>query len=292
MLAPLLLSILLAAGCSVTHTTTQPQVNSANEPNNEQSSKLTVTNHKTGVEAANGQASANESAQPSKQAEPAEKYYVDNKVFLIHAADLSNKQKIALLTFDDGPKGDSTRKILDTLDKYHAKAVWFISGFNYGPDYKPDPNKSENFKSLVLEIKNRGHIIGNHTWDHGDFKKQTPEKQRTEITQMNKLLESITGERPHYLRPPFGSYTDVMKAEVKQQAMQWMNWSVGSLDWQYTDPQKVTQQTVSTIYNGAVILMHDNEVEAKALDGTLTQLVEQEYKFVVPTEVKTEESLN
>lgn len=216
----------------------------------------------------------------------AAKYYVDTKNFLIHPVDHSAPEKIVLLTFDDGPKGDSTVKLLDILDRYNAKAIWFISGFNYGPGYLPDPNKAGRFEDLVREIRKRGHIVANHTWMHKNLKELPAETQRKEISAMNDLLARITGEKPKFIRPPFGSNTEVLSEETKKQEMQWMNWSVGSLDWEYTDPQKVIRQTVSSVYSGANILMHDNDVEAQALDGILKQLSEQGYKFVLPTEVK------
>ena len=83
-----------------------------------------------------------------------------------------------MLTFDDGPKGEVTLEILDILDKYNAKSVWFVSGFNFGWDYKADPNKAEQFTTLIKEIDKRGHMIANHTWKHENLRKITPEEQR------------------------------------------------------------------------------------------------------------------
>ncbi|MFC4768305.1 polysaccharide deacetylase family protein [Effusibacillus consociatus] len=232
--------------------------------------------------------SAPEEPQPLQQPEVKEpkRYYVDTQNFFIHSVEESANEKIALLTFDDGPKGDSTLQILDILDRYHAKSIWFVSGFNYGYNYLPDPHKAKKFEEMILEIRKRGHIVANHSWSHENFKQLPPDVQRKEIASLSELLEKITGEKPKFIRPPFGSYTDVFQDEVKKQGMQWMNWSVGSLDWEYTDPQKVIQQTVSTMHNGANILMHDNPVEVQALDGILKRLTEQGYKFVLPTEVK------
>ncbi|WP_164984946.1 polysaccharide deacetylase family protein [Ammoniphilus sp. CFH 90114] len=227
-----------------------------------------------------------EPLEPAQDPEAKAKYHVDTKHFMIHSSEESNNQKIALLTFDDGPKGQVTMKILDTLDKYNAKSIWFVNGFNYGWDYKPSPQKEQQFNSLIQEIHNRGHIVANHTWEHGNLRKQSPEKQRKEITSMNELLENITGEKPRYFRPPFGAYSDIQKQVMKEENMQWMNWSVGSLDWEYKDPEKVVDQVLSNMHNGANILMHDFPVTAEALDPLLKELTEQGYHFVLPTEVR------
>lgn len=215
-----------------------------------------------------------------------EQYYVNNK-FLIRAdGPTALHDKIVLLTFDDGPSGTSTEDILKTLEKYHAAAIWFISGFRYGPQYRPDQNKSVQFTHLVQAIQSDGNIIGNHTWIHANLSQLSAQKQIDEVTKVNEVLTGITGETPEYLRPPYGVSTTTLNQEMKALGMQWMNWSVGSKDWVYTDPKKVEHQVLSTVYSGAVILMHDNAVEAKALDPILKELTAEGYHFVLPTEVR------
>lgn len=216
------------------------------------------------------------------------KYYVNTKNFTIHPVDQTSEKKIALLTFDDGPKGEVTGEILDILDRYQAKSIWFISGFNYGWDYQPSSTKADPFKAWVKKIHDRGHIIANHTWTHENLRKISPEKQKQEILSMNELLTSITGEKVRYFRPPFGADTEFQRKLMKDEGMQTMNWSVGSLDWEHKDPEKVINQVVSTIHNGGNILMHDLPVEAKALDSILKKLTDLGYTFVLPTEVITD----
>lgn len=214
-------------------------------------------------------------------------YYVNPDNFRVYPVDPADKdEKIVLLTFDDGPKGEHTLEILDILDKYQAKSLWFISGFNYGWNYQPNPQKAEQFKKLVLEIKNRGHVIGNHSWEHENLRKLTPDTVRREIVELNNVLENITGERPKFFRPPHGAGSDVSRQVVSQEGMQSINWSVGSLDWELKTPEAVVKQTLDTVHNGANILFHDKELTAKALDQILSELQKQGYKFVVPTEVK------
>lgn len=234
------------------------------------------------------QLEAEEPPLPANPRPEKKKYYVDTTHFRIHSMDPSAQEKIALLTFDDGPKGEVTMDILDILDRYDAKSIWFINGFNYGWDYQPSPTKAEQFRKLVKEIHDRGHIIGNHTWSHENLRKISAEKQKQEVLSMNELIMSITGEKTKYFRPPFGAYTDFQKEVIKQEGMQTMNWSVGSLDWEYKDPDKVIQQVISTMHNGGNILMHDLPVEAEALDTILKKLKELDYQFVLPTEVITE----
>src|SRR5439155_1602542 len=64
----------------------------------------------------------------------------------------TNSPRKLALTFDDGPNPAITPKLLDLLDRYNAKATFFLIG-RYVREC-PD---------LVREIAARGHGIGNHT---------------------------------------------------------------------------------------------------------------------------------
>ena len=61
-------------------------------------------------------------------------------------------QKCVALTFDDGPHSKYTPIILDILDKYNAKATFFVIGKN-----------AQEHPDIVLEEFTRGHEIGKHT---------------------------------------------------------------------------------------------------------------------------------
>lgn len=204
------------------------------------------------------------------------KYYV-NSNYYIKPLDPTVSNKVILLTFDDAPQGDYTLEILDILDKYNAKAIFFING-----------HYAVKHQDLVIEIHNRGHLLGNHTWWHENLKKITPELTTEEIVKVNNLIEELTGERPVYFRPPFGVMSDYAKEVVANENMQSMNWSLGSLDWEYNkadQSDKVVEQVLSNIVPGANILMHDKQVTAIALDQILEELMNQGYTFVLPTEV-------
>jgi peptidoglycan/xylan/chitin deacetylase (PgdA/CDA1 family) len=186
----------------------------------------------------------------------------------------AEEEKIVLLTFDDTPTGEATYQILDTLDKYKAKALFFVNG------HYAEPNLD-----TLREIKNRGHLIGNHTWWHIYIRREDPQTVREEIVRLNDFLEEKLGERPKYFRPPFGQNSDVSIEIIKEEGMQTMNWSNGSLDWELKTPEAIAEQVLSTINSGDNILFHDKQKTADALDTILAQLTEQGYQFVLPTEV-------
>ena len=62
-------------------------------------------------------------------------------------------EKVVYLTFDDGPS-ENTKKILDILAEYDAKATFFITGAN------------EQCRPYIKEAYDAGHTIGLHTYTH------------------------------------------------------------------------------------------------------------------------------
>ena len=65
------------------------------------------------------------------------------------------KEKIAYLTFDDGPTLKSTPKILDILSEEDVKATFFV----VGKHVKEHPK-------LVKRAYDEGHYIANHGYSH------------------------------------------------------------------------------------------------------------------------------
>ena len=68
---------------------------------------------------------------------------------------MGHQKKVVYLTFDDGPIPEATPFILDVLDRYNAKATFFMVGDN-----------AAKYPHLLKEVRNRGHRIGNHTHNH------------------------------------------------------------------------------------------------------------------------------
>lgn len=188
-------------------------------------------------------------------------------------------KKVVALTFDDGPSDTgTTASILDTLAKENVKAMFFITG--YGAKHI----------DLVKREFAEGHILAPHTETHPDLTTLTTQQVRDEITPVYQLITQVTGQKPAWFRPPFGSYNkSVLNLLTDEYNMQVLNWSDGSLDWDgtkdgYKDPQKVIDETMKQIHPGAVVLMHDTlKHTAEALPGLIHALRDAGYEFVQPS---------
>ena len=82
----------------------------------------------------------------------------------------TNSWRKLAITFDDGPNPAITPKLLDLLDRYQAKATFFLIG-RYVREC-PD---------LVKETIARGHAVGNHTELHPNLFWLSPTKIMIEL---------------------------------------------------------------------------------------------------------------
>ena len=70
-----------------------------------------------------------------------------------------NKEKVAYLTFDDGPDNKNTLAILDILKANGIHGTFYVTG-----------KMCEENPTVLKRIFEEGHAIGNHSYDH-DYKR-------------------------------------------------------------------------------------------------------------------------
>ncbi|MNN11570.1 Peptidoglycan-N-acetylglucosamine deacetylase [compost metagenome] len=205
---------------------------------------------------------------------PEFQYHI-NKAYNVVPNEEGIDKKVVLLTFDDGPKEqEMVNGLLDTLDKHQAKAIFFVNGYRV----KANPD-------LLKQIHDRGQIIGNHSWDHIDLKKENSDNARKQVEDVQQIVEDTIGERPRFFRPPFGSGNENLHKIAEDNSLIYMTWSNGSLDWDSKSknkPEVVIQNVMDQLHNGSNILMHELPWTVEALDELLSKLEGQGYSFVDP----------
>ena len=92
--------------------------------------------------------------------------------------------------------GQSTRCILDLLDRHGVKATFFVLGWI-----------AEHYPELVQDIHARGHEIGSHGYWHRLIYEQSPDDFRADIRRSQNVLSDITGEPVTLYRAPSFSIT-------------------------------------------------------------------------------------
>ncbi|MDE6285171.1 MAG: polysaccharide deacetylase family protein [Bacilli bacterium] len=180
-------------------------------------------------------------------------------------------KKLLAFTFDDGPGGSSTRKLLDNLDLYNARVTFFVLG-----------SRVNNFSENLKRAYEMGNTIGSHTYNHFNLYKLSLEKQMQEINDTNTAIESVIGQKPIYLRPPYGN----IKNEAKEQSgMFTILWNIDTEDWKKKNAEKIADHIVSHAHDGAIILLHD--IYSYSVDGALLAMeaLKDEYAFVTIDEM-------
>lgn len=237
-----------------------------------------VPNGTAGNAEGSGPAKDEASGKPAAEEKPEMKYHM-NKVYRIVPNDESVPSKVVLLTFDDGPKdADMINRLIDTLDKHQAKAIFFVNGYRV----KANPE-------LLGIIHDRGQIIGNHAWDHIDLKQESKAKVRQQIEDVQQIVKDTVGTEPAFFRPPFGSGGDVVKDIAAENDLLYMTWSNGSLDWEGKNknkPEAVINNVLEQLHPGSNILMHELPWTVEALDDLLTKLEAKGYGFVDPRTIE------
>lgn len=175
-------------------------------------------------------------------------------------------EKAIALTFDDGPSG-FTEELLDGLEEYEVNVTFFVIGSN-----------AEKYPHIVERAYRDGHLIGNHTYSHIDFYKNSLEDIRDDIKKGANAIEAITGEKPLFLRAPYGNVNFI---QLKQLDSFFIHWSSSTYDWFREEEEYIYKRIIKEAKDGAIILMHDTrEVTVKAVLRAIPELQKQGYEFV------------
>ena len=172
-------------------------------------------------------------------------------------------EKVAYLTFDDGPTPEMTIDLLRLLASFGVPATWFMIGAHMRA--RPD---------LAHEIIDRGHSTGNHTLTHPDAWITPVERIREELYLTSELIEQFTGKPPRLMRPPYGHFTGAMRHWCQANGHEMVMWDVMPGDFLPTaTTEAMVTHIARTIRPGSIIVLHDNPVAHELTLGALRQLL-------------------
>ncbi|ARD47150.1 hypothetical protein SporoP37_02740 [Sporosarcina sp. P37] len=185
-----------------------------------------------------------------------------------------NKDKKIALTFDDGPDPNYTMKILNILEKYDAKATFFMLG-----------NRVNLYPSIAKEVADAGHEIGNHSWNHPSLTDVTDDELQSEVHDTSEIIWEVIGKPATVFRPPYGAVDNRVRESTKLPVVLW---NLDTLDWDHHDPELMLEHVQKDSRNGSIILMHDiHKSTADGLEAILESLKSQGYKFVTVSELES-----
>ncbi len=152
------------------------------------------------------------------------------------------------LTFDDGPNPAVTPALLDLLDRHRTKATFFLIGawVSQAP-------------VLAKEIAARGHSVGNHTETHPALALRSAQRITNELDRCDEAIESATGTKPRWMRPPFGFRSPLLDGIVRKRGGAGVvMWSAWARDWK-PQPAGPVIERLRRARGGDIVLLHDGD---------------------------------
>lgn len=189
------------------------------------------------------------------------------------ASNINVKKPMIALTFDDGPGYNSASdKILDVLEKYNARATFFMVG----------TNAKAHSDNLKRKIK-LGCELGNHTYNHNHYGKNVTGE---DIKKCSKAIYDACGKYPTAFRSTGGNTTKSILDECKSENLPLYYWSLDTQDWKSRNADKVYDAVMKNVKDGDIILMHDiYDSTAEAVGRMVPKLIEQGYQLVTVSEL-------
>jgi peptidoglycan/xylan/chitin deacetylase (PgdA/CDA1 family) len=182
----------------------------------------------------------------------------DDKKFYPSSASAGNitgnefPAKVWSLTFDDGPKRQTSEIILNELKKRNLKATFF----QLTQQVKKDPE-------MAKEIHDSGMEIASHSYTHPQLTKVTSGELDFEIGVATAELRSIVNAEIHFFRLPYGAgvLNPTIREKVAGENLIHAFWNIDTLDWMAQEPEKIVERTIQlmkkTQKDSGIILFHD-----------------------------------
>ena len=194
--------------------------------------------------------------------------------------------KTICLTFDDGPNGMATTRVLEILRRYHIQATFFLIGKNV-----------EREPALARRIVQEGHLVGNHSYGHENLLAfQSAKRIRANLERTNHLIQDATGVSPRYFRPPNGLMTARLQQVCNELGLTPIGVHIFVNDSFTTNATRIAKRVLRRIHGGAsIIVLHDGlgilqapsrAVVADALEKIIPELTRQGYQWVTPEQMR------
>ena len=203
-------------------------------------------------------------------------------------------EKVVYLTLDDGPS-KNTQAVLDILDKYNAKATFFVTCSGSLDKYaKKIIEKghtlglhtcTHRYKDMIKKAYDKGHTIGMHTYSH-DYAKvyASVDAYFQDLDQIGQLVKEEIGYVPCFIRFPGGSSNTIsasytkgimttLTQEVQARGYQYYDWNGSSGDGAVRTTEQLVNQATSFHDNNIILLSHDSETKDTTVEA-LPKIIE------------------
>lgn len=192
----------------------------------------------------------------------------------IRVGTIDPDKPMVALTYDDGPSV-STPAILDILEKYDARATFFVVGDRI--------DGNSRYQSYVKRAVDLGCQIGNHTYEHKTLTSLSAAQIQSQISKCDAAVNKAAGVIPSIMRPPGGARNSTVDQAVGKPLILW---SIDTLDWKTRDSSSTISAVLDDIRDGDIVLMHDlYSATAEASKTIIPSLIKKGYQLVTVEEL-------
>lgn len=180
------------------------------------------------------------------------------------------------LTFDDGPHGKQTPRLLDLLAERNLRATFYVIGMNVAAH-----------PEITRRIVEEGHEIANHTWSHPQLSRLSMDRVTSELQRTHDAVLEATGVECRNMRPPYGAVNERIRNLAREHLdYTTIMWSVDPMDWKYRNADRITRELLAGAAPGAILLCHDiHAATVDAMPATLDGLLAKGFHFATVSDL-------
>ncbi|KAL3478864.1 hypothetical protein BJX99DRAFT_223556 [Aspergillus californicus] len=154
------------------------------------------------------------------------------------------------LTFDDGPS-EYTPQLLDLLSQYGARATFFVLG-----------DAAASNPALLRRMRNEGHQVAAHTYDHADLTSLSYDGIVSEMTRLEDVIRPALGVTPSYMRPPYLNVNDQVLQVMRNLDYRVISANIDTKDYENQDATSIINTSFQLFLDqlndgGSIVLSHD-----------------------------------
>ncbi len=181
------------------------------------------------------------------------------------------EEKIVSITFDDGPDGELTPKLLDQLKNIGIPATFFCIG-----------RKIKGNEDLLNRMHSDGHLIGTHSYSHSNwFDFFSPAHMRKELEKSSQAVFEVTGKKPLLFRPPYGVINPMLKRALHGSGFYVIGFSNRAWDTTNRKTEIILARIMKNLKPGDIILLHDTVPESiEVIKNMAEQMTQAGYRIV------------
>jgi peptidoglycan/xylan/chitin deacetylase (PgdA/CDA1 family) len=162
---------------------------------------------------------------------------------------LPGSERVASITFDDGPNPRATPLILDVLKREQLSATFFVLG-----------RHAERWPHLVKRMADEGHQLGNHGYWHRKLHRRTPAYVRDDLTRGTAAICRASGLTSlHHFRAPHGFRNPWVTPIAASLGQRTVGWTLGVWDSARPGAGEIARRALAGMRAGSILLLHDGD---------------------------------